>query len=388
MTVLPTTISAFAEEAETFLRSVAVPHSDSGTDRRSAPQVRLFPERETSEELDQARYWLRTRFDGGFGFLTGPADLGGRGLGIDHEVLYTDLERQYEVPDLSGFGVSRGVIAPTLLDWGSAEQQQIVPRLHRGDLVACQLFSEPAAGSDLASVATTASATDGGWSITGSKVWTSGAHHSDLGLALCHTKSGTGAKHADLTMFLIDMTQPGVEVRPLRQMTGGASFNEIFLDSVSVGEDAIVGSIGNGWRVARTTLDHERRGGSAGPAGQAMAVASVLLTLARDQQLQGSARQAVIEAYTQQRILGWLTARSIGADGALAPLLKLSLTETLRQWADTLGSMVGPSLIAPSTPEATMWSEFVLGVPGYRIAGGTDEIQRNVIGERLLGLPR
>jgi alkylation response protein AidB-like acyl-CoA dehydrogenase len=205
-------------------------------------------------------------FDAGFGWLSGPEEYGGRALSTEHERAFAEIESHYRFPAQTSFGIGLGMIAPTILAHATPEvRDRYLRAVERGDIVACQLFSEPIAGSDLAGIQTRAVRDGDEWIINGQKVWTSGAQYSDIGEIITRT-SPDKPKHRGMTMFLIDMHAPGVEVRPLRQITGGASFNEVFLTDVRVPDTHRLGDVDGGWSVALTTLMNERAsiGGSGG----------------------------------------------------------------------------------------------------------------------------
>ncbi|HMK64010.1 MAG TPA: acyl-CoA dehydrogenase family protein, partial [Acidimicrobiales bacterium] len=224
-------ITDFEQRALAFL--------ESRTERRvevhrvwgeGSDQVSLLPERTLEEELSEARaakQWAQMRFDAGFGWITGPPEYGGRGLTRDHQRAYDALEVQFAVPPMTVYGIGLGMVAPTILAHATDEvKKRYLRAMWRGDIVACQLFSEPSAGSDLAGVQTRATRDGDEWVVTGQKVWTSGAHLSDIGEILCRTDPDA-PKHKGLTGFVVDMHAPGVDIRPLRQITGGASFTEV-----------------------------------------------------------------------------------------------------------------------------------------------------------------
>ena len=200
--------------------------------------VATFEEVDPAEEREQlaaAKEWRATRYDAGFGWITGPPELGGRGLPPSYGRAYEGIEAGYETPPASFFGIGLGMVAPTILAHATdaVQRSRTCPGMYRGDIVGCQLFSEPGAGSDLAGLQTRAERDGDEWLITGQKVWTSGAQYSDIGEIICRTDPDQ-PKHRGLTGFVVDMRAPGVEVRPLRQMTGGASFNEVFFTEVRV----------------------------------------------------------------------------------------------------------------------------------------------------------
>ena len=225
---------------------MVVPHDIPGTDQTA--------------ELAAARAWQRDLYDAGLGWLEGPVEYGGRGLDAEAAIAARSVLTEYVTPSLSLLTVSHRIVAPVTLLHGTEKQKdQWLRALWRGDAVACQLFSEPEAGSDLASLQTSAVREGDGWLITGQKVWSSGAHYSQVGELLART--GTRAdRHRGITAFLLDMSAPGIEVRPIHQMNGGRHFNEVFLDRVWVPDSARLGPVGGGWHIAMSTLGVERAG--------------------------------------------------------------------------------------------------------------------------------
>ena len=278
-------------------------------------------------------------------------------------------------------------VLPTLIAHGTPEQQErfIHPTL-LGDLTWCQLFSEPGAGSDLASLSTKAARVDGGWLITGQKVWTTMARESQWGICLARTNPDV-PKHDGITCFLVDMRSDGIDIRPLRELTGMEMFNEVFLNDVFVGDDCVVGAVGNGWAVSRTTLANERvsmgSGSSMGPGLEAV------LKLVDDDTDLSQIGTLVAEGY----VLGVMglrtTLRSLsGADpGPEASVRKLLGVEHDQRVQDVGLELLGPAA-ATADEAASAWVTGLLFSRALTIAGGTSEIQRNVIAERLLGLPR
>jgi alkylation response protein AidB-like acyl-CoA dehydrogenase len=277
-------------------------------------------------------------------------------------------------------------------------KQRYLRAMWRGDIVGCQLFSEPGAGSDLAGLQTRAVRDGDEWLVTGQKVWTSGAQYSDIGEIICRTDTDA-PKHRGLTGFVVDMHAPGVEVRPLRQMTGGASFNEVFFTEVRVPDSHRLGDVNGGWTVALTTLMNERAaiGGGSMATGAGTMGTQRLIELVRHQ---GKAddpliRQQVAQIIISGRVASYTNLRAMAkiAAGQLPgpemSLAKMSLTANMQLMGKLLSSVLGSKLVADSGEWGTYaWSQFILGVPGMRIAGGTDEILRNIVGERVLGLPK
>jgi alkylation response protein AidB-like acyl-CoA dehydrogenase len=384
-------------EANSELRVEAEQSWGEGSD-----QVALLPERTLEEELaelEAARAWAQKRFDAGFGWISGPVAYGGRGLTRDHQRLYDGIEARFATPPMTGYGIGLGMVAPTILAHATDEvKDRYLRSMWRGDIVACQLFSEPGAGSDLAGLQTKAVRDGDEWLVTGQKVWTSGAHLSDIGEIICRTDPDA-PKHKGLTGFVVDMRAPGVEIRPLRQMTGGASFNEVFFTEVRVPDSHRLGDVNGGWSVALTTLMNERAaiGGGSMSSGNGNLSTPRLIELVRHH---GKAddpliRQQLADIYIHGRVASYTNLRAMAkiATGQLPgpemSIAKLSLTMNMRRMTDLLSSVLGPKLIADSGEWGTFaWSQFLLGLPGMRIAGGTDEVLHNIIGERVLGLPK
>ena len=283
---------------------------------------------------------------------------------------------------------------PTIIAHGSEEQKEryLGPML-RGEEVWCQLFSEPGAGSDLAGLSTRAVRDGDEWMVEGQKVWTSGAQDSDYGILLARTDLDV-PKHRGITYFLIDMHQPGIEIRPLRQITGASHFSEVFLTGARVPHAAVVGEVGGGWGVAMTTLANERTfmgGHSSGP------TLDDLLELARSSGATDDplVRQGLAAAYSRAQIMGYLgmRARTAAAQGR-PPGPETSVMKLLAAWnmkgnAELALAIQGPAgmLADAAAPEDGRWQQHFLSAPSIRIAGGSDEIQHNVMGERVLGLP-
>jgi acyl-CoA dehydrogenase len=368
---------------------------------QGSDSVSLFPERTPEQEatdLDAARTWARTVFDAGFGWISGPPAYGGRGLPREYQRIYAGVAADFRTPSMAVYGIGLGMVAPTILAHATDEVKEAYLRaMYRGDIVGCQLFSEPSAGSDLASLQTRADRDGDEWIINGQKVWTSGAQRSDIGEIICRTDPDL-PKHRGLTGFVVDMHAPGVEVRPLRQMTGGASFNEVFFTDVRVPDSHRLGDVNGGWTVALTTLMNERAAiGGGGGGGVGLPTATRLIELAR---ASGKAddpliRQQLASVYINDLVSRYTTLRSMAKiavgqlPGPEMSLAKLSLTANMVRTYELVSSILGPALVADTGAWGTYaWTQFLLGVPGMRVAGGTDEVLHNIIGERVLGLPK
>ena len=389
-------MATFAAEARTWLKSVASPLTETvyGSGSDSVAVFENWTAEEEKTHTAEIQAYEQAKFDAGWGALTWSAEYGGRDLPVAYLLAFRRVEAEFDVPKRTEmFPVTQQLIAPTIAQWGTPEQRATyVKAMVRTDLIACQLFSETEAGSDLAAVRTKAVEADGRWTVNGHKVWTSGARVADFGLALCRTDPDV-AKHAGLTMFIVPMNAPGITVRPIRQMTGGSSFNEVYLDNVELDDSYRLGPVSQGWKVALTVLAAERL--DSGNLGLENADAAVELARHSNHPLTDLDRDRVADMVTRsyvQRLTGMrvLAAVVAGKDpGPEASVGKLLATDTMARVSEVVRLLLGPRLAADSGQWGTWaWTEHILGAPGYRIAGGTDEIQHNILSERVLGLPR
>ena len=374
--------------------------SDDAVWGEGAFSVAVFHDLAPAEEdaLDAAaRAWHRTKLAAGFASITWPSRYGGLGLPSAYERAFAEAEAEFEAPrEHEAFTATLHLMAPVVERYGTEEQKdRFIPAFLRTDWLCCQLFSEPEAGSDLASLRCRAEqAAEGGpWRIDGQKVWTSGARLCDWGLLIARSDP-TAPQHRGMTAFLLPLDAPGVEIRPIRQMTGGASFNEV--DGVELEDSLRLGAVGDGWAVALATLGFERNTSANGAGGAGGSWAQVL-GLARHLGRTGDplVRQDLaalhtlfrIEDFSGMRVRGALTASQ--DPGPLGSLGKLFWTQRLTRTSEVVARLLGPRLTADTGEWGSYaWGQHVLGAPGYRIAGGSDEIQRNIMGERALGLPR
>jgi alkylation response protein AidB-like acyl-CoA dehydrogenase len=315
-------------------------------------------------------------------------------------VIWRQEEMRHELPT-NFFLIGQGMIGPTLMAWATADDKaRYLPPLASGEEVWCQLFSEPAGGSDLAALRTRAEPDGDDWIINGQKIWTSGAHYADYGVIVVRTDP-TLPKHKGLSYFYIDMKAPGVEIKPIKQLTGDADFNEVYFTDVRVSDRQRLGEVGQGWQVALTTLMNERAaiGGGVGKMDVDLAVA-----IAQDVELDG--QPAIDNAAVRTRIADWyvqeaglkytgyrsLTALSRGAlPGPENSIGKLVGAPKMQAMASFLMDLLGASgAISDETlaVKAGIIQRAYMGAPGMRIAGGTDEIMANIIAERVLGLPQ
>jgi len=350
------------------------------------------------EEVAFLRTWQAKLAEGRWVGVAWPEEYGGRGAGpVEHFIVQEELARA-RAPEMVG-RIGINLAGPTLLAHGTAEQKQRwLPRILRADDLWCQLFSEPGAGSDLASVTTRATPTEGGWVVNGQKVWTSYAQFADWGICLARTDPDA-PKHKGISYLVVDMHDPGVDVRPLVQLTGEAEFNEVFLTDVFVPRDRLVGPEHDGWRVANSTLSHER---GTNPR-QLVIHIQLLEELLRMAEQSGGfddhrIRQRLAQAYVEVRLFQLHNLRSISRlarglePGPEGSALKLYWSEMSKRMHDTALAVVGPAAPlwrgAHGNPGDGSWQRSWLYYQASSIWAGTNEIQRNIIGERVLGLPR
>jgi alkylation response protein AidB-like acyl-CoA dehydrogenase len=355
-----------------------------------------LPDGEERLLLERCRAYQRARFDAGYQALTLPRDNGGAGLSAAHAAAFAQEESAFEVPPSTELiSVTVRLVGMAVSLFGTAEQRDTYARAFlRTDLLACQLFSEPGAGSDLAALRTRARQEEDVWVIDGQKVWTSGAQFADHGLLLARTDPDV-VKQAGITAFLVPMDDPGVEIRPIRQMSGGASFNEVFLSGVRIPDRMRIGRPGQGWEVAGATLAFERTasgGGNRRKGGTFSDVLALARSLGRtgdplvrqrlaDLYVRGALRAATVDRVARASAGG-------GRPGPEASLTKLMASDLLTRTGQTAAELMGARISADTgEPDTFAWTQHLLGAPGYRLAGGTDQIQRNLIAERVLKLP-
>ncbi|HVV77230.1 MAG TPA: acyl-CoA dehydrogenase family protein [Mycobacteriales bacterium] len=362
----------------------------------------VAPGREDQRVLARAKEWQRRLADGGWGAIAWPKEHGGRAATPMQVYIHAQELAGFDVPpDIYSIGL--GMIGPTLMAWGTEEQQRTyLPLMLDGSEIWCQMWSEPNAGSDIASLTTRGEydAAGGKWLLNGQKIWTSGAHRSRWGLVIVRTDPDA-PRHRGLSAFILDMHAPGVEIRPLREMAGGRTFNEVFLTDVEVPASNLVGPAGEGWTVALTTMAQERL--TAGLIGLAAMPTAPLIELARAAQHNGAPaiddpvlRSRLIDVLTRHRMLELTSLRTLsamarsGAPGPESSTLKLSWSNVGSLYAelalDLLGA--GGTLAGPQAPYDGLVAASYSFAPSFHIGGGTDEVQRSVIGEMVLGLPK
>ena len=332
-----------------------------------------------SDLHDQAVIWQRRLFDAGFAGISWPVEYGGRGLSPDHNAAWiTECALARVPPFLNMVGIV--LTGGSIQAFGTPDQQAAHLRpIITGDRVWCQLFSEPGAGSDLASLSTRAEPDGDRFVVNGQKVWCSNGRVADWGILMARTDVDS-APHKGISFFLCDMTLPGIEIRALRQMNGDSEFDEVFLTDVELPADCLLGPLNAGWQVGMATLTNERGYIGAAGIGLNRRVES-MLQLAGD--LDPIGRQRLVQLWIRGRALAMMGQRQGPVATILGSLTKLGTTELMFDLAMLTAELDGPSAMLDGPSSATL-----LTAPGAKIAGGTSQVQRNLIGERILGLPR
>jgi alkylation response protein AidB-like acyl-CoA dehydrogenase len=377
---------------------------DFRTDVRVALRKRLAPRSPDgaftllgagTDDLEAGRKYLRALADGGWAVPMWPRQYGGLGATPAEAAVVAQELARFDVPDLYPYVIGLAIAGLTLVDHATPEQcERWLPAIRTGEEIWCQLFSEPDAGSDLASLATRAEQDGDTWLVTGSKVWSSRAHYAQRGLLLARTDP-TVPKHAGITAFALDMCAPGVTVRPLRQMNGDTHFSEVHFDRARVADADRVDAPGRGWRVARTALTYERGAGALGGGGWGADLKERLVDLARTrgvtrdplvrQRLAATIIEFEVARLTTRRARD--TARAGRAPGPEGSGAKLRGSAGFKAAAAVALDLLGPDGIARDPAhEPDEWETLFLTSPSISIRGGTDEIQRNIVGERVLGL--
>ena len=350
--------------------------------------------------LEQAKQWQKQKYDAGWACIGWAPEFGGRGASPIEEVIWRQEESQYDLP-ANFFLIGQGMIAPTLMAWASDEDKaRYLPPLASGEEVWCQLFSEPAGGSDLAALRTRAERDGDEWVINGQKIWTSGAHFSDYGVIVVRTDP-TVPKHKGLSYFYVDMKASGVEIKPIKQLTGDSDFNEVYFNDVRVSDQQRLGEVGQGWQVSLTTLMNERAA-----IGGGFGQMDVALAMAVAQKVEIDGRPALEDASVRARLANWyvqesglkytgyrsLTALSRGAlpgpENSIGKLVGAPKMQAMSSYLMDLLEASGAITDESLATEAGIIQRAYMGAPGLRIAGGTDEIMANIIAERVLGLPQ
>ena len=382
--------AAFRAEARAWLEANAIP--------KGSPEDfsagHFAGDVDPDEYIKRCRWWQGQLHEAGWAGISWPKAFGGRGGKSIEEAIFAEEQARWGV-STGAFVVAMGMVAPTLMQHATPEQQGrwLAPML-RGDEVWCQLFSEPEAGSDLASLRTRATRDGEVYVVDGQKVWTSNAQHSEWGILIARTDADAG-KHDGITCFAVAMDTPGIDIRPLRQLNGEAHFNEVFLEAVRIPVDQIIGDVGGGWKVAVTTLSNERvaiAGGSGASDPDRLRALAAELGSGDDPLF----RQRFADIHIRNELLRYLKLRTRTAiskgvrPGPEASIMKLSYSRYVKALGELALAMLGPwgQLEHPDARALGVFQEKFLNAIQSSIGGGTDEIQRNIIGERVLGLPR
>ena len=332
--------------------------------------------------------------DAGLAGLTWPKPWG-PGLTPEHQRIFNEEAAGYELPT-TAYIIGLGMVIPTMIEFGTdAQRERYVAKALRGEEIWSQLFSEPGAGSDVASLQMRAERDGDEWILNGQKVWTTGAQLSDFGAVIARTNP-ENPKHRGITMFVIDFKVPGVEIRPLRQMNGGSGFNEVFFTDVRIPDANRIGDVDDGWRCAIAMLMNERVAiGSGGGGGRSVGVQPLVELARRRGVLQHEVvRQGIADVYVRTQIMGYIGQRTRAAvkagkaPGPEGSIAKLAGALLARRTSDLGIAIAGAGGQAWEDKRESRWALGVLSAPAARIAGGTDEVQRNIIGERVLGLPK
>ena len=355
---------------------------------------------EGMDEIEAAKFWQKKKYDAGWACITWNKEFGGRGATAIQSVIWNQEESKYDVPQ-GVFQIGQGMAAPTLMTWGQPEHhERYLPKLASGEEIWCQLFSEPAGGSDLAALRTKAEKDGDDWIINGQKIWTSGAHYSDYGILVVRTDPNV-AKHKGLSYFFLDMKSPGVEIKPIKQLTGGAGFNEVYFTDVRIPDSQRLGEVGQGWQVALTTLMNERAaiGGGGGGVNVDLAykIASEVMIDGKTATQDSAVRAKLANWYVQESGLKFTGYRSMtalskgttpGPENSIGKLVGAPKNQEMASFCMDLMEMNGAIWDEELSKEAGLVQMSYMGSPGLRIAGGTDEIMANIIAERVLGLPQ
>lgn len=379
------TMTQARDRARAWLELHAQPHSDDAD----------YVIEGGTTSLEGSQKFQLACWEAGYVARSWPTPYGGQGLTDGEQQIFDEEAAQFDL-DNGPFLIGLRMVGPTILHLGTEEQKtRYLPPLLKGEEVWCQLFSEPSAGSDLANLQTTAVRHDDGWVLNGQKVWTSGAQLSDYGAILARTDP-SAPKHRGITMFIVDMRHPGITIRPLIVATGDAPFNEVFFDDVLIPADAVIGEVNQGWAAALVTLRNEREAIGTGqhpqtnPLGfeQIRRLARSRGTNTVDSVRHGLstlyARELAVSSYGQLLRQEMLSGVDIGARGSIAKLA----TAELGLWASDLASdAVGTDGVV-GADDVTRMQQAILIAPGFATGGGSNEIQRNIIAERVMGLPK
>ena len=380
-------MAAFRQRARAFL-------AEHAPVRQRRPGAHDRPGPAALSELASAKHYQAALFDAGLAGLTWPLPWG-QGLSSEHTRVFNEEAGGRDLPTAI-YTIGLGMVIPTLIEFGTDEQKErYVAKALRGEEVWSQLFSEPGAGSDVASLQMKAERDGEEWVLNGQKVWTTGAQLSDFGAVIARTNVDV-PKHRGISMFIVAFRAPGVEIRPLRQMNGGSSFNEVFFNDVRIPAANLIGQQDDGWRCAIAMLMNERVAIGSGGGAATGITPYVKLAHAHGVDQEPVIRQGLADLYIRQQVLGYIGQRTRAAvkagkaPGPEGSIAKLAGALLARRTSDLGIAIAGAAGQAWETddPKGDRWAMSVLSAPASRIAGGTDEVQRDIVGERMLGLPK
>ena len=380
-------LAEFRRKVRSFLAEHAPKRAARGDDDGAAFEV-------TVADVATQKVFQAALADAGLAGLTWPKPWGS-GLTPEHQRVFNEEVTGYQLPT-TAYIIGLGMVIPTMIEFGTdAQRERYVAKALRGEEIWSQLFSEPGAGSDVASLQMRAKRDGDEWILNGQKVWTTGAQLSDFGAVIARTNP-ENPKHRGITMFIIDFKAPGVEIRPLRQMNGGSGFNEVFFTDVRIPDANRIGDVDDGWRCAVAMLMNERVAiGSGGGGGRNVGVKPLVELARRRGVLEDPVvRQGIADVYIGTQIMGYIGQRTRAAvtagkaPGPEGSIAKLAGALLARRTSDLGIAIAGAGGQAWEDKRESRWALGVLSAPASRIAGGTDEVQRNIIGERVLGLPK
>ena len=352
------------------------------------------------DEMARSKLWQKRKYDAGWACIRWPKEYGGRGASAIEQVIYNQEEAKHGVLPGGVFSIGQGMAAPTMMTWATEEQKRrYVPKLASGEEIWCQLFSEPAGGSDLAALRTKAEQDGDDWVINGQKIWTSGAHYADYGILVVRTDPNV-PKHKGLSYFFLSMKSPGIETRPIKQLSGDADFNEVYFTDVRIPDSQRLGAVGQGWQVSITTLMNERLALGAGGGGNFHSLVKLAQTVTIDD------KPAIEDSAVRARLADWYCKRSglkytgyraltalskgetPGPENSIGKLVGAPMAQDMASFAMDLMEMSGAVWEGDYSDPSGLFPLNFMAVPGIRIAGGTDEIMANIIAERVLGMPQ
>lgn len=373
----------FREEARAWLAEHAPKHENN----------------DNGDFLAAAKAWQKEKYEAGWACLRWPKEYGGRDASPVEASIFAEEEARYDVPT-GPFTIGQGMAAPTLMAYATEEQKRrYLPKMASGEEIWCQLFSEPAGGSDLAALRTRSVRDGDDWVINGQKIWTSGAHYSDYGILVTRSDPDV-PKHKGLTYFFLDMKSKGIEIKPIKQISGQSNFNEVYFTDVRIPDEQRLGEVGQGWAVSLTTLMNERAaiGGGGGFGFDTAFDLACKLEINGAPAIEDRAvREQLAEWYCEESGLRYTFARTQsalsrgdtpGPENSIGKLVGARKTQDIASFCIELMGMAGIAMDENLAPESGQLPQSYLGAPGSRIAGGTDEIMLNIIAERVLGLPQ